>query len=143
MSEKKSTGAALTPRPAPRLTSQTAGYWKAAREGRLLLGDCAACGKLSHPPRTLCPFCWTAGLGNRKASGKATLNSFTVVHQSGVPALRERLPYIVAYVELEEGIYVLSNLVNCPPAEARIGMALRVLFEAITDESAAVLFEPA
>jgi uncharacterized OB-fold protein len=133
----------LTPRPAPRLTSQTAAYWKAARAGRLLLGDCAACGKLSHPPQTVCPFCWTAGLGSRAASGRATLNSFTVVHQSGVPALRERLPYVVAYVELEEGVCLLSNLVTCAPGAARIGMALRVLFEPINDESAAVLFEPA
>lgn len=142
MSDKKNAPVSLTPRPAPRLTSQTAGYWKAARQGQLLLGDCAACGKLSHPPQTVCPFCWTSAPGSRAASGKATLNSFTVVHQSGVPALRERLPYIVAYVELEEGLCLLSNLVNCPPAEARIGMALRVLFEPINDDAAAVLFEP-
>lgn len=133
----------LPTRPAPRVTPQTAAYWKAASEGRLLLGACNDCPKLSHPPQSVCPFCWSSNVATRTASGKAKLNAFTVVHQSTVPAFRERLPYIVAYVELEEGLYLVSNLVNCDPKAARIDMPLKAVFEKLNEASGAVLFEPA
>lgn len=130
-------------RPAPRITPQTALYWKAASEGRLLLGTCGDCGKLCHPPQAVCPFCWSSNVGTQAASGKGRLNAFTVVHQSAVPAFRDRIPYVVAYVELEEGLYVNSNVVHCDPNAVKIGMPLKATFERLSGDAGAVLFEPA
>ena len=130
-------------RPAPRITPQTASYWKAARDGQLLLGTCADCHKLSHPPQSVCPFCWSSNVGTRAARGTATLNAFTLVYQSAVPAFRERLPYAIGYVELDEGVFVFSNIVNCDPDKIAIGMPLKAVFEKLNEESGAVLFEPA
>ena len=130
-------------RPAPRITPQTAAYWKAASEGRLLLGTCCDCDRLCHPPQAVCPFCWSSNVGTRAASGKGKVNAFTIIHQSAVPAFRDRIPYVVAYVELEEGLFVNSNVVNCDPHAVKIGMLLEATFERLSDDAGATLFEPA
>ncbi len=133
----------MAQRPAPRVTPQTAAYWKAAHIGELLLGACAECGKLCHPPQSVCPFCWSSNVATRSASGRGRLNAFTLVYQSAVPAFRERLPYAIAYVELDEGLYMLSNLINCDPDKITVGMALKAVFEPLNEEAGAILFEPA
>jgi uncharacterized OB-fold protein len=130
-------------RPAPRVTPQTAAYWKAASEGRLLLGTCGDCGKICHPPQAVCPFCWSSSVGTKPASGQGRLNAFTIIHQSAIPAFRERIPYVVAYVELDEGLYMNSNVVNCDPSAVKIGMPLKATFERIGDGVGVTLFEPA
>ena len=130
-------------RPTPRITPQTAAYWKAANEGRLLLGTCGNCNKLCHPPQAVCPFCWSSKVGVKAASGRGRLNAFTVVHQAAVPAFRERVPYVVAYVELEEGLFVNSNVINCDPNLVKIGMPLKAVFETLSEQAGASLFEPA
>ena len=130
-------------RPAPRITPQTAAYWKAAGQGILLLGTCADCDKLCHPPQAVCPFCWSSNVGTKAASGRGRLDAFSVVHQSAVPAFRDRVPYVVAYVELEEGLYMNSNVVNCEVGAVKIGMPLKATFERLGDEVGVTLFEPA
>lgn len=137
------TKAEVLGRPAPRITPQTAAYWKAASEGRLLLGTCGDCGKLCHPPQSVCPFCWSSNVGTRAAGGMGKVNAFTIVHQTAVPAFRDRIPYVVAYVELEEGLFVNSNIINCDPHAVKIGMPLKATFERLNDDAGATLFEPA
>jgi uncharacterized OB-fold protein len=66
-----------------------------------------------------------------------------VVHRSQAPGFKERLPYVLAYVELEEGVQVLTNLVGCAPGEVAIGMPVRVTFEDVTPEVSLPRFVPA
>ena len=134
---------ALPPRPEPRITHESKAYWAAARTGRLMIATCGNCHRLHHAPQAVCPFCWSSNVITRAAGGRGTLQAFSVVHQTAVPEFRVRLPYVVAYVDLEEGVSLVSNIVNCDLDKVRIGMAVKAVFEPMSDKSAAILFEPA
>ncbi len=75
-------------------------------------------------------------------SGRARLHSFTVNHQRWYPG--QDVPYVIALVELVEqpGLRLMTNIINCPVERVQIGMALRVVFETVSDEVALPLFEP-
>src|SRR3989442_5658037 len=107
---------------------ETAPYWEATREGRLLIKECRSCGRPFFYPRASCPRCWSSETAWREASGRGTVYTFTVVHQNDLPPFRDRLPYVVAVVELEEGVRMTSNIEACAPDDVRCGMAVRVAF---------------
>lgn len=76
----------------------------------------------------MCPNCNSFEYEWARMSGRATLYSFTIVHRPTLPAFEDRVPYNVAVVQLEEGPYLVSNIVDCRAAELRIGMPLDVVF---------------
>lgn len=127
--------------------SETAAYWSAAREGKLLIKECRSCGKAFFYPRNACPRCWSSETEWREASGRGTVYTFTVVHQNDLPPFRDRLPYVVAVVELDEGVRMTSNIEECRPEHVRCGMPVRVAFrtEARSEDDAVALpvFHPA
>lgn len=143
MSTDTTKTAAPTPRPAPRVTAETKAYWQALHDGKLTLSECEACGKLSHPPQAVCAFCWGGKVKPKVASGRGTLNSFSVVRQNTDPAFKARVPYVLAYVDLDEGVSLLSNVVNCDIANVKVGMKLKPVFEQTSDATGVILFEPA
>ena len=104
-------------------------YWEAAADGRLLLRRCAGCGRAHHYPREFCPYCWSEDVGWEQASGRATLYTWSEVHANDLPPFRERLPYVAAVVDLEEGPRMMTAVVGCPAGELWIGMALAVTFD--------------
>jgi uncharacterized OB-fold protein len=69
--------------------------------------------------------------------------TFTVTHQNQAPGFRDELPYVLAYVELEEGVRLLTNIVGCPPDEVRIGTPVEVVFDDVTTEVTLPRFRPA
>lgn len=109
----------------------TSGYWEAAREGRLAVQYCPGCARYVHLPTGHCPGCDTDTLEWRTVSGRATLYSYTVVHDAPAPGFADSLPYLVGVVELEEqdGLLVTTNLVDVDPADLRIGLDLDVTFD--------------
>jgi uncharacterized OB-fold protein len=107
--------------PAPQVTPETRPFWDAAAEGRLLVKTCAACGQAHHYPRALCPFCFSDRTEWRPSSGRGTIYSYSVMRR--VP-----VPYAIAYVALEEGISMMTNIVGCDLDAIRIGQAVRVVF---------------
>lgn len=130
------------PRPAPVPDPDTAEYWRAARDGRLLVQRCERCANTQLYARDRCVACrgpvrWV------EASGRGTLYSFTVIRQSHQRPFRNWLPYVVALVDLEEGPRVMTNLVDCDPERVHIGMAVRARFETVSDDAGIALFEPA
>lgn len=130
-------------RPAPRVDVSNAEYWQAAHDGQLMLAECGACNRLHHPPQTLCPFCWHSEVKPLIASGRGSVNSFSIVYQNGDVAFKSNVPYVLAYVALDEGLLMISNVVNCAIDKVRIGMKVRAVFEQTSDTTGAVLFEPA
>ena len=130
-------------RPAPRVDVQSAHYWKAAHDGQLMLAECEVCGKLHHPPQVVCPFCWTSKVKPKFACGRGTVNSFSIVYQNGDPAFKHLVPYALTYVDLEEGVSMVTNVVNCDVNKVSIGMKVKSVFEQTSDKTGAVLFEPA
>ena len=122
--------------------SSTEEYWAAARDHRLLVRRCTACGAVHFHPRQFCPVCWSDSVEWLEASGRSTLYTFSVVHVNDVPGFRNRTPYVAAVVELEEGPRMMTNVVDCDPADVSIGMALTVTFRDEGDVSLPV-FRPA
>ena len=110
------TGSPLTGggRIVPRETALTAPYWEAARRGAILLQRCADCGAVLHPPAPVCPGGSTHELRWFESAGRGWLASYTSVVHAPHPAVQDRLPYLVALIELDEGPRIICNLV--PPA---------------------------
>ncbi|GGT16944.1 Zn-ribbon domain-containing OB-fold protein [Nonomuraea spiralis] len=85
-------------------------FWEATRGRRLLVQRCRACGAHQHYPRILCVACGRGDLDLAEATGRATVDSFTVVHRA--PAAGFDPPYVLARVRLAEGPILLTHLVG-------------------------------
>jgi len=127
--------------PTPDLEQQP--YWDAAREGRLLIRHCGACGAHHFYPRPFCPWCWSVDVSWVEASGRATLYTYSVVHANDLPPFPERVPYVAAIVELAEGPRMMTNVEECALDALEAGMPLEVAFRAISDEVTIPVFRPA
>ena len=108
--------------PAPPVTPETRPFWEAAARGELLVKGCAACGQVHFYPRAICPFCGSDRTEWRRASGRGTVYSYSVMR-------RAEVPYAIAYVTLEEGPAMVTNIVDCDLDGIRIGQAVRVVWK--------------
>jgi uncharacterized OB-fold protein len=126
----------------PQPSELTKPYWDATRDRRLLLQWCASCDEPVHYPREVCPRCLGEGLSWREASGAGEVYAFGVHHQPASPLMADRVPYVVALIDLVEGARLMSNIVGCEPAEVRVGMSVKVTWEALSDGRHLPLFEP-
>lgn len=118
-------------------------FFIGAREHKLMIQRCQACGTATWPVKSRCPACLSADLAWTQASGQGTLYSFALMHQVYHPGFASEVPYNIAEVDLEEGPRIISTIVGCTNAELRIGMALEVTFEEITHEISLPKFRPA
>ncbi|MFE1798456.1 Zn-ribbon domain-containing OB-fold protein [Streptomyces sp. NPDC059517] len=112
----------------PEIDAFTRPYWDAAADGRLLLRRCGACGRAHHYPREFCPHCWSEAVTWERATGRATLYTWSVVHRNDLPPFGSRTPYVAAVVDLEEGPRMMTEVVECAEGDLRVGMALEVAF---------------
>lgn len=115
--------------PSPPPNADTRPYWEGAAEGRLMLQRCPDCGAVRFLPAHLCPRCWAEGVEWFAASGKGTVATFTVVHRAPTPDFAERVPYVVALVDLAEGPRMMANVVGDGALDVAIGDAVTVCFE--------------
>jgi len=117
----------------------TAPWWEATKDHRLLVQTCTACGTAQHPPRGVCIGCGsTEHLEWREAAGTGVVDSFTVVHRAPRPGLE--VPYVIARVRLDEGVILLTRLVDRDPEEWRIDDRVRVDWLDLPDGRALPLF---
>jgi uncharacterized OB-fold protein len=107
---------------------ETREYWDAARDGRLLIKHCNGCGEAFFYPRTYCPKCWSDDTEWKESAGRGRVYTFTVVHQNDLPPFKDRVPYMVAIVELDEGVRLTSNIEGCVPEDVRCDMPVEVAF---------------
>ncbi len=117
-------------------------YWQSAAEGRLVVQRCTSCDAYQFYPRALCASCageteWV------DASGRGTLHTFTVIRQNRSEAFAALSPYAVGIVELEEGVRMMSNIVDCDVEELEVGMALEVLILKAADDVGLPFWRPA
>ena len=101
---------------------ETRAYWEGCGRHQLVLQRCRDCGTVQHRPRALCVSCFSDGIEHFAASGRGTVHTFTVTYQNGLAAFREACPYVLAYVALEEGPQLMTNIVGCDPEAVCIGM---------------------
>lgn len=121
----------------------SAGYFSAAAEGRLVLQKCAHCGAVQFPPRHHCTNCWEADLAWAESPGKGRVESFTVVRRAPLPAFRDKVPYVVASVILEEGPRMIASIVGERALAVQIGDPVTVAFEPGAEGDALAVFQPA
>jgi uncharacterized OB-fold protein len=127
-------------RPGPIVTDDSAAFWDAAADQRLVAQRCGECGRLRHPPRPMCPTCHSLAIEVVPLSGRGTLYSYSVLHHPQHPAFD--YPVLAALVDLDEGVRLVSNLTGVAPADIRIGMALEVDFEAREGGTFVPVFRP-
>ena len=125
----------------PGTTDLTAPYWDAAREGRLVVQQCRACHQVWHPPLPRCPHCHATDLGWRQVSGDGTIYSYTVVRHPTHYAFAEKIPYVLAIVELAEGPRLVTAITGAAPEEVRGGQPVRVVFAEVADGVTLPYFE--
>ena len=129
-------------KPVPFPDLVTARYWEAAREGKLLIQSCADCGVRQFFPHAHCRSCLSENVEWIETSGRGKVYSYTVVHRAPSAQFQEDAPYVVALVELDEGVRMMSNIVGIEPSAARIGMDVEVVFEEITQDISLPKFRP-
>jgi uncharacterized protein len=108
-------------KPLPQPDAVSGPFWKAAAEGRLLHQRCPACAHRQFYPRAVCTACG-ADPEWAESSGRGTVHTFTVIRQFGGAGFVEELPYVVAMIELEEGVRMLGNVTDCVVTDVYIGM---------------------
>ncbi len=132
---------ALPPLPWP--YQDTADYWAAARDHRFIIQRCTACGEHQFYPRGVCSHCLSSDLEWNEASGQGTVYSFSVNHRAPHPGFADKLPFVLAIIELAEGPRMMTNIVECDPESVTIGMAVTVTFDDVTEEVTLPKFRPA
>jgi uncharacterized OB-fold protein len=123
--------------PAPIVDGFTAPFWRAACEGVLMIRRCTSCGQTHWYPRPFCPHCSSADTDWVPTSGSGTIYSFTVTRKAGP------VPYVIAYVTLDEGVTMLTNLVDAEIEALHIGQRVCVTFRKADDGAAVPMFRPA
>ncbi len=118
-------GELLVPQP----TGDTREFWEGCKEKRLRFQQCADCGHVRWPPSNLCPVCHSLEARWIDSSGRGRIYTFTVYHVAFHPAWKDKVPYVTAVVELEEGPRFLSNIVDAHPQTLSIGMPVEVVWE--------------
>ena len=108
--------------PSPTVTPETERFWAAAAEGILLIGRCHSCGVAHYYPRSICPYCFSSDTAWEAATGEAEIYSVSVMRRG------EKAPYALAYVTLDEGPSVLTNITDCDYDALRIGQRVAVRF---------------
>ena len=121
--------------PAPQPNPETQAYWDAATAGKLLVKRCQACGRTHHYPRSIGPHCFSDRTEWETASGRGTIYSYSVMR-------RAKVPYVIAYVTLDEGTTMMTNIVDCDFDKVRIGQKVKVVFKPSEGGPAVPMFTP-
>jgi uncharacterized OB-fold protein len=126
----------------PVIDVESAPFWAGTKQHKFLIRHCNACGRSHFYPRHSCPHCWSDNCEWRPSSGRGRVYSYTVIHHNDVLPFKERLPYIVALIDLEEGVRVTTNIVEGTPEVMHVGMPVEVVYEHVTDEVTLPQFRP-
>ena len=116
-------------RPLPQPTDITRPYWGAAADHRLVIQKCKACGSRQFYPRLLCTTCMSDDIDWVESSGKGKVYTYTVNHRAPNAFMKARLPYVVAAIDLDDGVRMMANIIDSPIEPAKIGARVKVVFE--------------
>jgi hypothetical protein len=121
--------------------SATRPFWEAAARGELIVQWCEACGQAQFHPGPMCRSCG-AEPEWKQSTGRGSVYTFTVVHQSRTPPFDQLVPYVVAMITLEEGPRMMTNIIDCPADEVYVGMPVEVAFAGEVDGIALPFWRP-
>lgn len=127
------------PEPSP----ATQPFFDGARDGKLRLLMCTHCQTWAYPPATQCMECGQREFDWRDASGAGTLYSHGRLAREYHPRHKDRLPLILAQVDIDEGLRLHTNLVDVDPTAVKAGMRVQLAFEKFADGGVLPVFKPA
>jgi len=116
---------------APTINRDNQFFYDGLREHKLLIQQCSDCKTLRVPPRPMCGNCQSLNWEPLESSGRGTVYSYVMPQYPPLPFFE--YPYIVALIELDDGVRIVSNLVGIDPAEVKVGMAVEVGYEEFND----------
>ena len=123
----------MTRDPLPDPSSLTEGFWAAARRHELVIQRCDGCGRWRHYPQPYCPECLHDSWSWAESSGSGVIHSFSITHRAFNPTWAERVPYAVVTIDLDEGVRVVSDLLDTDLSRVAIGGRVEVFFEDIDE----------
>lgn len=123
----------MTDRPLPHPTPLSKPFWDGAARGELWIQRCGECGTHVFYPRHLCTGCGSPELEWVRASGRGTVFTYTVARRATHPGFADRVPYVIAVVELDEGPKLTTNVVDVEPEAVSIGMPVQATYEDVDD----------
>ena len=133
-------------KPLPVLTSEAKPFWDAAAQQKLVMQRCQDCGAYVWTPRPACFECGSERVEWTQLSGKGQVYSFTVIRQvvgrAASKAFEPDVPYVVAWIDLDEGPRMISNVIGCPVEDVKLGMKVAVVFEQQSPEVWLPKFKP-
>ncbi|HEX4207075.1 MAG TPA: Zn-ribbon domain-containing OB-fold protein [Ktedonobacteraceae bacterium] len=118
--------------PQPLVDGDSRPYWEGLARGELLIQRCDACSRYVFYPRSICPHCFADQLSWVAASGNGTIYAYTVVHQAYGP-FADGVPFVIAIVELEEGVRMMTRIVDAQRERVAVGVAVRVTFAPVDE----------
>ncbi len=129
-------------KPIPVVNEWARPFWEGTRQHKLLIQRCRECGAYIFYPRKYCPECFSENIEWVESSGRGHVYSFTIVQNNPPSAFLQDVPYVVAIVKLEEGVQMLSNIVDWQSTTLRCEMPVVVTFEKLTEEFTLPKFRP-
>lgn len=132
----------MSHKPLPPIDPWTAPYWAAAREHRLLIQQCSVCGQHIFYPRRNCPFCFADEVAWVEASGRGKIVSFSIVQNNAPSAFVADMPFVISIVRLDEGVQMMTNIVECDLDALHCEMPVTVTFEKLTETVTLPKFKP-
>jgi uncharacterized OB-fold protein len=118
------------PRPDP-AGADDVRFWSFVAAGELRIQRCTECGAYRHPPRPICAACGSAGVDWVPASGRGEVWASTVVHPPTLPAFASRAPYNAVVVRLEEGVFMVGNILDGAPEDLAVGIPVEMTIVAV------------
>ncbi len=121
-------------RPLPVPTTETEPFWEACGRHELVVQRCRGCDTYRHYPQAMCPQCHSTGFNWEQVSGRGIIYTYTVAHHAFHPFWKDRAPYVIATIELKEGVRMVSDMLDLPIDEVSIGLEVEVFFEEVSSE---------
>jgi hypothetical protein len=130
-------------KPVPDISNDTRPYWDGLKAGKLMLQRCADCGKVRHYPRPMCDGCYSMNVDWVQSTGKGAVHSYTISHHPFHAGFKEEMPYVLVTVDLEEGVRLNAQARGIGEDEVRVGLPVKIGFEAATEEFSLPVVLPA
>jgi uncharacterized OB-fold protein len=118
--------------PKPLVDTDSQPFWEGLKQQQLMIQRCDECHRHIFYPRLLCPHCFSASVSWTQATGRGEIYSYTVVHRAFGP-FADQVPYVVAIVELEEGVRMMTRIVG-ERERIKIGASVEVFYEKVEEE---------
>ena len=131
-------------KPLPIPDPVTRPFWDSLKAHAIQLQRCDACGRFIYYPRPVCPGCLLDNLVWSSVSGRGVVHAFTIPHRHPSPAFGSGVPYVVALIELEEGVRMMSNLIDVDPTPqaVKVGLPVEIVYDDVTEEITLPKFRP-